>query len=183
MVEIILGRVAEAIYFTLFFIFTKRLNKNRIVFMLLMIFEYLLLYECFPYYVRFQLSYTIMVFVILKILYNKQAQITDIFTFGIASIFLMITSIIFSLPKIFFNLNFTICVLLNRIFIFSSLFVFRNKLNNIQKLYKKLWNRNNKVKNKIKSTTFRSINLVLFNIMFYVINLCMIYAIHFNSLR
>ena len=60
---------------------------------------------------------------------------------------------------------------------FTFLFIFKDKLNKIQKMYKKLWNRNDKEKNKIKSLTFRSINLVLFNIMFYIINLGMIYAI------
>lgn len=39
---------------------------------------------------------------------------------------------------------------------FSFVLLFRNKLYNIQKLYKKLWNRNDKKPKKIKYTTFRA---------------------------
>ena len=53
--------------------------------------------------------------------------------------------------------------------------------NKIQGVYKKVWNRNDATKKKIKSTTFRCLNLVVFNIMFYVINLGLIYAIYYNS--
>lgn len=180
MLEIILGRVAEALYFSIFLILTKRLKTKRIIFILLMCFEYLLLYQIFPYNVKFQISYTIMTFFILKLLYKEESQITDIFTFGIASIFLIITSAIFSIPKIFFDVNYVICVLCNRIFIFSCLYFSRKKLPVIQKLYKKMWNRKNNVTKTIKSTTFRSINVILFNLMFYIINLGMIYIVGFN---
>lgn len=70
-----------------------------------------------------------------------------------------------------------IYVVITRILMFGFLFIFKNKLNNIQKVYKKLWNRNDKINKKIKSTTFRSLNIVVFNIIFYVIHLGMIYAI------
>jgi len=51
------------------------------------------------------------------------------------------------------------------------------KLPNIQKIYKKLWNRNNNKDKKIKSTTFRAINIVIFNISFFIINLGMIFML------
>lgn len=70
-----------------------------------------------------------------------------------------------------------IYVVITRILMFGFLFIFKNKLNNIQKAYKKLWNRNDKINKKIKSTTFRSLNIVVFNIIFYVIHLGMLYAI------
>lgn len=178
MLEIILGRVAEALYFSIFLILTKRLKTKRIIFMLLMCFEYLWLYHLFPYNVNFQISYTIMTYLILKVLYKEQAQITDIFTFGIASLFLIITSIV----------SFLICkgnmiyvAIVNRLIIFTSLYMARNKLHCIQKIYKKLWNRNDEIEKKMKSTTFRSINIVAFNIMFYIINVGMMYATYYNS--
>ena len=178
MLEIILGRVAEAIYFSIFLILTKRLKTKRLLFMFLMCFDYLLLYQVFPYDVKFQISYTIMTFLILKMLYKEQSQITDIFTFGIASLFLIITS---AISFLIFRGNMLCVAIFNRIVIFLSLYLLRNKLYNIQKVYKKLWNRNDKVVKKIKSTTFRSLNIVMFNVMFYVINLGMMYALYFNS--
>ena len=77
--------------------------------------------------------------------------------------------------------NYMFYVILNRICIFLFLIIFRKKLPKIQKLYKKLWNRNDTVSKKMKSTTFRALNLVLFNIMFYVINVCMIFIIYQNG--
>ena len=179
MLEIILGRVAEALYFSIFLILAKRLKTKRIIFMLLMCFEYLLLYQLFPYDVKFQISYTIMTFFILKILYKEKAQITDIFTFGIASIFLIITSII---SFLIFKENMVYVTIANRLIIFISLYIARNKLYYIQNIYKKLWNRNDDIKKKMKSTTFRSLNIVVFNIMFYIINLGMMYAVYYNSM-
>ena len=179
MLEIILGRVAEALYFSIFLILAKRLKTKRIIFMLLMCFEYLLLYQLFPYDVKFQISYTIMTFLILKILYKEKAQVTDIFTFAIASIFLIITSII---SFLIFKENMVYVAIANRLIIFISLYIARNKLYYIQNIYKKLWNRNDDIKKKMKSTTFRSLNIVVFNIMFYIINLGMMYAVYYNSM-
>ena len=63
-----------------------------------------------------------------------------------------------------------IAAIVVRVITFGLLFMFRNKLPKINNLYKKLWNRS-KFKYKIKSTTFRALNLVIFNISFVVINL------------
>jgi hypothetical protein len=52
-----------------------------------------------------------------------------------------------------------------------------------ENIYKKLWNRNDKVPKKMKTTTFRALNLVVFNILFAVLNLCMLYAIHLKGMR
>lgn len=179
--EVLLGQIPEAIYFAIFMILVKNLKKKRILFILLMIIEYLLLKQFLHYTVWFQILYTFITFLILKVLYKEYAQITDIFTFTIASICLMISCIVLTLPNILFGVSQAICVALNRIFIFVMLYVFRKRMPMIQKLYKKLWNRNDKVAKKMKSTTFRSLNVVIFNFMFYVVNICMLYAIYFNS--
>ena len=181
MLEILLVQIPEAIYFALFMIYTKQLKEKRILFIVLMIFEYLLLKIIFPFNMKFQLSYTIVVFIILKILYKEKSQITDIFTFAISSIILMLCCIIPSFLIINEICDYIIYAITTRILMFGFLFLFRNKLNKIQQIYKKIWNRNDKVKKKIKTTTFRSFNIVLFNIMFYIINIGMIYALYFNS--
>ena len=41
--ELLLGQIPEAIHFALFMIFTKQLKEKRVLFVLLMIIEYLLL--------------------------------------------------------------------------------------------------------------------------------------------
>ena len=182
MLEILLGQIPEAIFFALFMIYAKRLKEKRVLFIALMILEYLLL-KCFIHFnVYFQIAYTIITFITLKVLYKEKSQITDIFTFAIASLFLILSCSILSMFNIFNVFNYTICVIINRIFIFTILYLFKNKLYNIQKLYKRMWNKNDKRKAKMKSVTFRGLNLVIFNIIFYIINLGMIFAIYFNSI-
>ena len=176
--ELLLGYIPEAIYFALFMIYTKQLKEKRLLYITLMVLEYLLLKQFVHFSIYFQVAYTFITFVILKILYREKAQIIDIFTFTIASIFLIITSVISFLIS---GQNVILATIINRIIIFVVLFGFNYKLNVIQNLYKKLWNRNDKVKKKIKTTTFRSLNVIIFNVIFYFINVGMVYAIYYNS--
>lgn len=172
--EIILGQVPEAVYFTVFMIFTKSLKEKRILFTVLMIIDYLLLKSFIHFDVWFQVSYTIMTYVILKVLYKDKAQITDVFTFGIASIILILISII---SYFVFLGNDIIAIVINRLLTICTPILLRNKFSKINNLYKKFWNRHNNDGKIMKSTTFRAINTVIFNVMFYVINFGMIYAL------
>lgn len=168
--QLLLGQIPEAIYFALFMMLVKNIKEKRILFTILMILEYVFL-KCFLVYnIWFQVMYFILSFIIMKMLYKDKTQVTDIFTLGIASIILVITSAIPYIIIYFTIHNMLIYVILNRIIIFTLLFVFRYKLQNINKLYYKLWNRNNKLK-KMKTTTFRALNVVIFNISFVIINL------------
>lgn len=176
MLELLLGQLPEAIYFALFMMFTKNLKHKRLTYVLLMIIEYLLLKYFIHYNIWFQILYTIMQFIILKILYKEEAQVIDIFTFAISSVILIFISII-SYFTIWKTLgNYYIAVLLCRFLLFVFLGIFHRKLCKIQKLYKLLWNRNKKKKFKMKSTTFRAMNIVIFNIMFYAINLGVLFS-------
>lgn len=174
MLELLLGQIPEAIYFALFMIFTKELKTKRILYTILMIVEYVLLKFFIEYNIWFQVAYTIIQFLILKLLYKEKAQVTDIFTFGIASLILITCSII---SGGVYLLNPITGIIFSRLLPFIIIFIFKNKLCNIQKLYKRYWNRNDELKTKIKSTTFRCLNVVLFNLMFYIINAGMICAL------
>lgn len=178
---ILLGQIPEAIYFALFIIFTKDLKEKRFLFIAFMIIEYLLLKICFPFDIKFQISYVIMTFILLKILYKEKAQITDIFSFAISSLILIIINAILYFTVFQILNNYIIYVIIDRIVMFTVLILFKNKISKIQTIYKKFWNRNDKVKKHIKSTTFRCLNLVIFNFMFYIINIAMLYCIYINS--
>lgn len=179
--ELVLGQIPEAIYFSLFMILTKQLKSKRCLYVILMVIEYLLLKQFIQFNVWFQISYTIIQFIVLKILYKEKAQITDIFTFAIASIILILSCVtLYFIVWATIN-NYIVYVILNRIVLILFLLTFRNKLPKIQNLYKRLWNRNDKVKTKMKSTTFRAINVVIFNIMFYIINLGMAFMLIQNG--
>ena len=176
MLEVLLGQIPEAIYFALFMIFVKQLKEKRVLFIILMIAEYLLLKVFIKYNMWFQISYTFMNFLILKLLYKEKAQITDIFTFTISSIVLILISFVsyFIIWKTIGN--YLIAAIINRLLLIIFLLITHKKLYNIQKLYKKLWNRQDNKKHKVKSTTFRAINVVVFNLLFFIINLGIIFT-------
>lgn len=176
--ELLLGQIPEAIFFALFMIYAKGIKEKMILFTILMIIEYLLLKQIIHFNIWFQITYTFITFIILKMLYKQKAQITDIFTFTIASVFLIITSVL-SFAVCFGNT--IIATLLNRFILFVFIYIFREKLINIQLFYKKIWNKETN-KTKIKSTTFRSINIVIFNIIFCLLDSLMLFAIYYNSL-
>lgn len=177
MLEILLGQIPEAIYFALFMIFTKRLKEKRLLFVVLMVCEYLLLKQFLHFNVWFHILYTTMTFVILKILYKEKSQIVDVFTFTIGSFTLILISLICILLTCEVFKNAMIGGIINRVLMFTFLFSVHNHLYKIQNLYKKLWNRNDDIKKKMKSTTFRCVNLAVFNVIFYIINIGMFYCI------
>ena len=181
--EMLFGQIPEAIYFALFMIFTKQLKEKRILFIVLMTIEYLIIQKLIHFDIWLQIIYTAFVFIILKILYKEKAQITDIFTFTISSILLIILDLIlyFTIGKL--TNNYILFAVIDKIVLLCVLFLIKNKLPKIQTLYKKLWNRNDNTKKKMKTTTFRSLNIVIFNITFYIINLGMIYCIYQNSIN
>lgn len=174
LLETMLGQLPESIYFAIFLIATKRIKTKRILFLILMIIEYLLLKQLFEFNIWFQVSDCFMTFLTLKVLYREKAQVTDIFTFGIASIILIFSSMI---TYLLFKPNMLLVAISNRLLLMLFLVITFNKLYKIQNLYKSLWNRNDSIKKKMKSTTFRSLNIVVFNLMYYIINLGMTYAI------
>ena len=172
--ELFLGQIPEAIYFALFLILTKKIKEKRLIFTLLMILKYLLLKQFTVFNMWFQMSYLAMTFLTLKVVYKEKAQVTDIFTFGIASIILIAISFI---SFMLFRPNMIVGSIVNRILLFVFLLLFRKKLPKIQSVYKLQWNRNDKTRKKVKSITFRAVNLIIFNIMFYIINLGMTYML------
>lgn len=176
MLELLLGQIPEAIYFALFMIFTKEIKSRRLIFVIGMILEYILILNVFPYSTLAHVLYFVLTYILMKILYNDKCNVTDVFTLGIASLVLMIICFaLFIIMQVIFPV-YIVYVILTKIVSLLLIIIFRNKLHNIQKIYNKLWNRSEH-KYKIKSTTFRSLNLVLFNIMFYIINLGMMYTI------
>lgn len=177
LLELSLGQIPEAIYFALFMIFTKRLDKKQILFMILTIIEYILLFNFTPVTIWSHVLYFVITYIILKILYQEKSQITDIFTLGIASTLLILVSIISYCIMNLFVTDIFIANILQKLLLFIVLYVIRDKLYKIQNMYKKFWNRNDKIPKPMKSTTFRCINLVLFNVMFFIINSYIIFYI------
>lgn len=181
MLELFLGQIPEAIYFALFMIYAKNLKTKRFLYALLMILEYILLTRVIHYNLWFQVLYTFLSYVILKILYKEKAQITDIFTFMIGSLILIVVCALAYFPIYWIKPNFILSAIIVKILLFVVLFSINHRFYKIQDLYKKFWNRNDKLPKKMKSITFRCINLIIFNLMFYLINIAILFVIWGNG--
>lgn len=174
----VLVKLAEPIYFSLFLIIGKNIKEKRLLLTCIMIIQYLLLMQIFPFNIWFQLTYTFMSFVNLKVLYKEKAQVTDIFLFAFASIFLTITSMI-CYGLVYITIHEYIWVLLiHRPLIFGFLYFYRDSIRNKYKEFCSLWNRHNNPK-KIRSLTLRNISIIAFNLMFWLLNICMIFFIKY----
>lgn len=170
----VLGQIPEAIFIALFMIFAKNLKTKRLLFTFIMIAEYLLLMNLFAYNWMFHILYAVLAFIAIKLLYKDKSEITDIFIFATSYIAIIISSMI---CYVISSDNVIVGCIINRIMLFVPLLIVGYDLHYIEKVYRKYWNRNDKIKKKIKSVTFRSINVVVFNLLFYVINACMVCAI------
>ena len=175
---LLLGQIPEAIFISLFMIFVKNIRTKRLLFTIIMIIEYLLLMSLFAYNWMFHILFMIIVYITLKVLYKDKAQITDVFVFVISYILIIISSFI---CVVAFNVNMVIASIVNRFLLFIPLLALNYKLNYIQKVYRKYWNRNDKIKKKMKSITFRSLNVVVFNLLFTIINIGMLVATYYNN--
>ena len=180
--EILLGQIPEALYFVLFIIFTNEIKTKRICFIASAILEYVLLLNAFPFDIWSHILFIITLFLIMKLFYKEKCQVTDIFTMGIASIIMIFVSVIVYFLISLFTTNTIIGNIIKNLILFILLITLRKKLPNINKLYKKMWNRNN-IPKIMKSTTFRALNVFIFNLSFYVINVCMVAVIALKNWR
>ena len=173
LLELFLGKIPEAIFLALFLVFTKNIKEKRTLFTLYVVIEYLLLKLVFSYSSYFHILLAVLIYIGLKVFYKERSQITDVFILVIAYFYLGVTSII--CYYLCFG-NVVLAALLNRLILFIPLLCFNYKVSCIQKLYKTQWNRGHS-EAKIKSTTFRSMNLILMYITFVFIHGYLIFGI------
>ena len=169
-----LVQLPEPVYFSLFLIIGKNIKEKRLLLISLMAIQYLLLVHIFPYNVWFQLIYTFISFVDLKILYKEKTQVTDIFLFAVASVILVLISFLTYSTAMFTYKNYYISLIINRVLLFGLMFYARNTISRLYAEFCSLWNRH-KNSNKIRSLTIRNISIIIFNLMFWLINLGMIF--------
>ena len=139
-----------------------------------MVLQYFIIANLFPYNINFQILYTLMTYIILKMLYKEKAQITDIFLF-VGS---LIVLLIFTFPCLLLNLvinNVYIVCAISKTLLFVFLFLIRKYIRKIYIKFYKHWNRNDNENRKIKSLTLRNLSAVIFNVLFFVTNTIIAY--------
>ena len=175
---IILGLLPEVLYFTLFLIYTKNLKEKRIKLFLLMSVIYILCIMINQYKTIYYISFIVLVYCILKLLYRQKTQIIDIFVFSLSMIYLTLLAT-FSLMLFTDDLsNYYILYIIARILLFIP-FIFKSRFNVLYQKYCKLWNRNDKEKRPIKSITLRNISLIIINVTIFIINIATLSIINF----
>lgn len=178
LLELCLGQIPEAIYFALFILFTKELKEKRLRFVIAMVLEYVLLFAIFPFQLHARVLFFVLTFLLIKVLYREKGQVIDIFTLGLASIILIPVSVVSFFLS---GQRIIIAALISIVIQFGILYLLKDKLPKLQKFYRFLWNRNDRVKKPIKSTTFRAANVVIFNFSFITLNALVLIATIYNS--
>lgn len=178
--SILLGLLPETLYFTLFITYTKNIKENKVKLFLLIAISYCICILVQNFKILFYILLIVLIYISLKIVYKKKAQIIDVFIISIAYLWLGILSI--TLMNFVTNdySNYFMILILQKILLFIP-FVFRHKFNIVYKKYCKLWNRSYKEKRKIKSITLRNISLILLNAYIFFMNILLINIINFQK--
>lgn len=177
---LLLGMLPEVLYFTMFLTYTKNIREKRIKLFGLLCIAYiicLLLQRCV---IAYYMLLIVLMYLAMKILYNKKVQIIDVFIIGISYLWLAILSyILMNFVKQDMS-NYMLIYLIQRILLFVP-FLFKAYFNKIYKKYYKLWNRNDKEKRPIKSITLRNISLILLNAVIFFLNINIIEIVNFSK--
>ena len=172
-VSVVLGLIPEVLFFTLFIAYTKNIKEKRIKLFILISIIYFFCMLIQMYKLVYYISFIVLFYIVLKILYKQKTQIIDMFVITFAFFYVSIISYIFYLflkdDKTYYYLFY----ILDRVLLFIP-FIFKNKLNIIYKNYCRLWNRNDKEKRPIKSITLRNISLIAINFIIIFMNIYII---------
>ena len=75
--ELLFGQIFEALYFSIFIILAKNIKEKRFIFISLMICEYVIIFNLFPYSIWSHILFFILYYVLMKILYKDKCQIKE----------------------------------------------------------------------------------------------------------
>lgn len=169
-----LGCIFQPLYTCLFILNTKRIKENRKYFIILTIIDYtiLLKFLSFKNGINVDFLFVILLYLNLKIVYKNKARITDLITYIISDLVLGLINII---SYFIFGMNF-IGLIFALIIPLIILKLISNKLNIIEQLYNKYWNRR-KEKLKIKSITVRGISFCITVFVSLILHFWIIYLI------
>lgn len=173
-INFLLGMFPEVLFMTFFLIYTKNLKEKRILLFLLICINYILCIIINKYKLLYYVSFIILIYLILKLLYKKKTQIIDIFIINFAFAYISFTSFICFLFVKEDLSNYYLLAIIHKV-ILLLLFIFCKHFNKIYKKYYSLWNRNDNIKRHIKSITLRNISLIILNLCVSLFNLIMIY--------
>lgn len=175
--NILFALLPEAIYFTLFLIYTKGYKTKKFLLFTLLFIGYVVLKLAFPLNIHCQVGFLIYTPVILKLLYKDKFHISDAFVLVYASWLIILETLLILPIHIFFN-DYLLAFIFSKALMFLVLFLLKNKLNKIYRWIIPQWNRNYEKPNKIKAITIRQVCVISFNVMIFVLYLGIQYIIN-----
>jgi len=169
----ILGCILQPIYLCLFIIFTKKLSKKRMIFIILTIMQYFIIQNIakFDLNINADLLFIILFYLNIKVLYGKKGRITDLITYIISFLLMGIVNMICIL---LFGIKIITIIIANIVLILFIIFI-KEKLNNIEKFYNKFWNKHDF--KFIKSVTIRGFSATLTIITFVILHFWITYGV------
>lgn len=78
LISILLGLFPEVLYYTLFIIYVKDIKEHKIKLFICISIAYILCIMIRRFKILYYISFIVLVYIILKILYNKKTNIIDI---------------------------------------------------------------------------------------------------------
>lgn len=170
----ILGSILQPIYFSLFLFYTKDIKDKRALFTIIMILETLFLRCILKIYngIDFEILYSISMYIVLRLIYQKKARITDIVTFILSVIFQGIISVS---TILILGVN-IYSIIVSSIVLIIITYLLKNKLIKIENFYNRFWNKHNNPKF-LKSVTIRGFSSVITIITFVLMYFWLIYGI------
>lgn len=169
-ISILFGMIPDVLFFTFFIINTKKIKEKKKILAVLIAIAYILCIMIRQYITLYYVTFIIIIYIIMCLLYKKGTQIIDIFVFSISTVYLSFIGFICSIFIKDDLSNYYHISVINRLLLFLP-FLFRDKFNILYEKYKKLWNRNDKEKRLLKSITLRNISLIFLNIFIFIMNI------------
>ena len=169
----ILGCILQPLYFCLFMFYVKRIKSKRILFILLSIFDYIIIQNLIKFTngINADLFYAIIFYINSKLFY-KETNITNLITYIISNLLLGLINII---SYFIFGMNIIglASVLVIPIII---VLILSKKLCLLDHIYKKYWNRS-RIKRKLKSITFRGFSACITILLFVILHFWNLYLL------
>lgn len=170
----LMGAILQPLYFCLFMFAVKRIEKNRILFIIVSVVDYFIIQNVvkFNLGVNADIFYAVIFYINLNIFYHNHTKITDVVTYVLSNILMGIINIISFMT---FGMNFI--GLISALIIPNLLVIlFYNHMNKLEKFYNKFWNRHSD-KKMLKSVTIRGISAVSTILLFVTLHFWVIYLL------
>lgn len=165
-ISLLLGMLPEVLYLTMFIVFCKNIKSKRVKLFGLLALGYILLIMLCRYQFIFYVAYMIYCYLVLKLLYKS--HISDIF---VCSVGLGYMTIVAFLGYVLLGENYVVYYIVARIALYT-VFLFKNKFNQVYTFYIKCWNRG--TNKRVKSLTLRNASVVFLNLLILLFNICAI---------